>query len=107
MLEILGEDFRKVAGGRHDEAVVVIRPGYQVLDTSVLKHTVEFVDERSLNYFWALCSSNGAGPRNRGMAMISVPIRPVLLSFGTVLGRRPHTRWRRGAHSGVFVGGFW
>ena len=35
VFEVLRKDFRKLVRGRHDEAVIVVGPRYQVLYTSV------------------------------------------------------------------------
>jgi hypothetical protein len=109
MLEVLRKDFRELVGGRHDKAVIVVRPGDQMLDASILQHAVELVDECRLDDFRALCGSNSscACARNRSIALFSASVRLLMLGLGTILGWRPHVGRRGRAHSRVFLARSW
>ena len=105
MFEILCKNLRKLIRGRHDKAVVVVRPRYEVLYASVFEHAVELVNEGSLNHFRALRSTDRAC---RSISLVPVSVGLLVVSLGTALvGRTPCSKEEEESSFGRLLGWTW
>ena len=118
MFEVLSQDFRELVRGRHDEALIGVRPVDEVLNSLILQHAVELVNESSLHNLWSLrsscgtCCSIAVRPSKRARLSVSIHRAITALSLfhvGTIALPRPwraHVGRGRRGHNGIFLDRF-